>query len=259
MSLEITFTGKNSQIGEYIKGDYNFLSYDLMSPETWTPLLKSDVVFLLLPKHKDTLAMTKKFIVSAMNSNIKQIIKIGSLGPWRLVHNQIDKFILESGIPYTSFDIAPLMNNIFTEQYTKEDKTLLDYRDNASAPYLDPVCLASAIEKSFGNEEHYNKNYKCTGDTQYTMTDVKDMLIEKGYPVQQIKDTTNNKLHKLTDSNPDSIMMGHIGDRYKTEGWFPSISDDLKDYFGLEGRSLEQFITEDQHIFEQRLENDNCL
>ena len=54
-------------------------------------------------------------------------------------------------------------------------------------------------------------------------------------------------------------MMGHIGDRYKTEGWFPSISDDLKDYFGLEGRSLEQFITEDQHIFEQRLENDNCL
>ena len=259
MSLEITFTGKNSQIGEYIKGDYNFVSYDLMSPETWEPLLKSDVVFLLLPKSKDTLEMVKRFTVSAMNSNIKQIVKIGSLGPWRLVHNQIDKFILESGIPYTSFDIAPLMNNIFTEQYTKEDKTLLDYRDNASAPYLDPVCLASAIEKSMGKEEHYNKNYKCTGETQYTITDIKDILIQKGYPVQNVKDTTNNKLHKLTDSNPDSLMMGHIGNRYKTEGWFPLISDDLKDSFELAGRSLEQFITDDHHIFEQRLENDNCL
>ena len=75
MQLEITFTGKNSQIGEYIKGDYNFVSYDLMSPETWEPLLKSDVVFLLLPKSKDTLEMVKRFTVSAMNSNIKQIVK----------------------------------------------------------------------------------------------------------------------------------------------------------------------------------------
>jgi len=203
--------------------------------------------------------MTKKFVVSAMNSNIKQIVKIGSLGPWRLVHNQIDKFILESGIAYTSFDIAPLMNNIFTEQYINQDNTLLDYRDNAPAPYLDPVCLASAIEQSIGNDEHYNKNYKCTGDTQYTITDIKDILIEKGYPVEQIIDTTNNKLHKITDGNPDSVMMDHIGNRYKTEGWFPLISDDLKDNFGLEGRSLEQFIIEDQHIFKQRLENDNCL
>tara|TARA_Y100001937_G_C7086530_1_gene315612 strand:+ start:471 stop:1250 length:780 start_codon:yes stop_codon:yes gene_type:complete len=259
MSLQITFTGKNSQIGEYIKGDYNFVSYDLMSPDTWKPLLDSDIVFLLLPKTKDTLEMAKKFTVSAMDSNIKQIVKIGSLGPWRLVHNQIDKFILESGIAYTSFDIAPLMNNIFTEQYIKEDKTLLDYRDNAPAPYLDPVCLASAIEQSFGKVQHYNKNYKCTGEIQYTITDIKDILIQKGYPVQDIKNTTNNKLHKLTDSNPDSVMMDHIGNRYKTEGWFPLISDDLKNSFQLEGRSFKQFITDDQHIFEQRLENDDCL
>jgi len=257
--MNITFTGKNSQIGEYIKGDYNFVSYDLADSSSWKPLLDSEVIFLLLPKNKDTLVQTKKFIISAMQSNIKQIIKVGSLGPWRLIHDQIDKFILESGIAYTSFDIAPLMNNIFTEQYNKQDNTLLDYRNNAPAPYLDPVCLASAIEKSMGKEEHYNKNYKCTGDTQYTIVDIKDTLIKKGYPVVNIQDTTNNSIHKITDSNPDSIMMEHIGDRYKTEGWFPLISDDLKNYFKLEGRSLEQFITEDKHIFEQRLENDNCL
>ena len=36
-------------------------------------------------------------------------------------------------------------------------------------------------------------------------------------------------------------------------------SDDLKNSFQLEGRSFKQFITDDQHIFEQRLENDDCL
>lgn len=103
-------------------------------------------MFLLLPKKQNTLELGKQFIIKAMDSKIKQVIKIGSLGPWRLIHGQLDKFMLESGIAYTSFDIAPLMNNIFTEQYN--DGILLDYRDNAPAPYLDPVVLATAIEKA---------------------------------------------------------------------------------------------------------------
>lgn len=255
-----TFTGKNSQIGQYIKGNYNFISYNLADSVTWKPLLDSEVVFLLLPKTKDTLAMAKKFIVTAMDSNIKQIVKIGSLGPWRVIHNQLDQFILESGISYTSFEIAPLMNNIFTEQYIKESKTLLDYRNNAPAPYLDPRCLASAIEQSMGNTQHFNKSYRCTGDKQYTITDVKKILnAGKKFPVENILDTTNNHVHKIIDTSPDSVMMEYIGKRYKAEGWFPPISQDLEKCFGVEGRSLEQFIEEDQHIFTQTLENDKCL
>ena len=259
MSLNISFTGRKSQIGEYFKGDYNFLSYDLMDKGTWAPLLESDVVFLLLPKHKDTLAMTKQFVLSAMDSKIRHIIKIGSLGPWRLIHNQIDRFLLESPIPYTSFDIAPLMNNIFTEQYIKEQQTLLDYRNNAPVPYLDPVCLASAIEQSINHDKHMNRNYQCTGSTQYTITDVGTILNNNGYPVHEIKDTTNNKVHNMTDTNSDFVMMGRIADRYKTEGWYPPISHDLKDSFGTESRTLEDFIHEDKDIFERRFADDGSL
>ena len=75
MSHTISFTGRNSQIGEYFKGDYNFLSYDLMDEGTWTPLLDSDAVFLLLPKSKNTLSLVKRFILKAMDSKIKHIIK----------------------------------------------------------------------------------------------------------------------------------------------------------------------------------------
>ena len=230
-----------------------------MDEDTWTPLMDSDYIFLLLPKSKHTLSAVKQFVLKAMDSNIKHIIKIGSLGPWRLIHNQIDSFMLESGIPYTSFDIAPLMNNIFTEQYISDDKKLLDYRKNAPAPYLDPVCLSSAIEQCIGRKEHYNKNYKCTGDMQYTITEIKDILIAKGYPVNYIEHTTNNRIHKLVDADPDTMMMDHIGNRYKTEGWYPPVSLDLKNYFKTQSRTLEQFIDQDRNIFERRFINDRDL
>jgi len=256
--MTITFTGRNSQIGEYFKGKYNFVSYDLFNPQTWDPLLESDVIFMLFPKNKETLNARKKFIVRAMDSNIRHIIKIGSLGPWRLIHNQIDIFLRESGIAYTSFDIAPLMNNIFTEQYIAETRTLLDYRGGAPAPYLDPVCLASAIEQCIDVDRHKNKNYQCTGDTQYTIDKVRDILCVKGYTVDTIESTSNKILHNLSDS-PDEVLMNEISNRYITEGWFPTISSDLHRNFKTQARNLADFIDQDYAIFTERFTEDKNL
>jgi len=257
--MKITFTGANSQIGKYIKGQYDTTSYDLFDEKTWPALLESDVLFLLLPKDKKTLDKTKKFVLSAMNSNIKHIIKIGSLGPWRLIHTQLNSFLLESRVPYTSFNIAPLMNNIFTEQYDSDNKIFYDYRNNAPAPYLDPACLAKAIEESMGKEIHFNKSYSCTGNTQYTTKEVVEILKEKNYDVQKTQNTTSSTIHSMKDDNNDFIMMKHIANRYKTEGWYPQISTDLPSVFNAHSRSLEQFIDEDSGIFGQKFANDNCL
>ncbi len=256
--MKVTFTGRSSQIGEYFKGDYNFCSYNLFDSSTWTPLVDSDVVFLLLPKHKRTLNGTKQLILKLMDSNVRHIIKIGSLGPWRLIHNQIDSFIKESGIPYTSFDIAPLMSNIFTEQYIAEHNTLLDYRGGSPAPYLDPKCLASAIEQSVDNDTHKNRNYRCTGDTQYTISDVKNILNSTGFPVDKIETTSNQVLHDLKDTD-DQILMTKISERYTSEGWFPPVCSDLRENFKTDARTLEKFIDEDRHIFGQRFLHDKNL
>lgn len=256
--MEVSFTGRSSQIGEYFQGDYNFCSYDLFNSSTWTPLVNSDVVFLLLPKHKDTLDGTKKLILRLMDSSVKHIIKIGSLGPWRLIHNQIDTFIKESGIAYTSFDIAPLMNNIFTEQYIAEHHTLLDYRGGSPAPYLDPRCLASAIEQSVDNDNHKNRNYRCTGNTQYTISQVKDILNSTGFTVDKVETTSNQVLHDLKDTN-DQLLMTKISERYTTEGWFPPVSNDLKENFNTNARTLEKFISEDRHIFSKQFLDDKSL
>lgn len=255
----ITFTGANSQIGKYIKGKYNTESYDLFDKSTWPALFESEILFLLSPKDRHTLDKTKEFILSAMDSNIQQIIKIGSLGPWRLIHNQLNSFLLESRIPFTSFNIAPLMNNIFTEQYDSKNKIFYDYRNNAPAPYLDPICLAKAIEESMGKAEHYNKNYSCTGRKQYTTDQVVEILRSKNYEVNEVQDTSSSTLHNMEDDNADFIMMKHIANRYKTEGWYPKVSADLPTVFDAHSRTLEEFIDQDHGIFSQSFANDNRL
>ena len=73
------------------------------------------------------------------------------------------------------------------------------------------------------------------------------------------KHTTNNRIHKLMDGDPDTMMMNHIGNRYKTEGWYPPVSSDLKNYFKTQSRTLEQFIDQDRNIFERRFINDRDL
>lgn len=259
MSNQVTFTGVNSQIGKYFQGDYNYQSYDINNKDTWTKLYQSEVVFLLLPKTNNVLDLTKEFILGSLGTNLKQIIKIGSLGPWRLIHKQIDAFLSESHVNYTSFDIAPLMNNIFTEQYDRTKGILLDYRFKNPAPYLDPVALAMAIEKSVGVPKHFNKNYACTGGTQYTIDQVKKILESKGYPVNKIQQTTNGKIHSMDNSTSDFVLMDRIAERYKTENWYPPVSTDLYDCFGVHNRALSQFIDEDKGIFTQNFDNDRNL
>ena len=222
----------------------------------FTKEYNEDISFLLLPKNKDTLKTAKEFILKAKDSNIKQIIKIGSLGPWRLIHNQIDCFLKESDIPYTNFNIAPLMNHIFIEQY--KNNTLFDYRNNSPAPYLDPKCLVGAIEQAVGNEKHYNKNYQCTGELQYTIKDIEKILNQNGYQVDKIENTTNNKIHNMTDDNHDFIMMYIIADNYQ-KGWYPPITDDIQTNFNLKSRTFEQFLAQDSSIYKNTHDADRYL
>ena len=256
--MKITFTGCNSQIGKYFTGDYLYTSYDISNSDTWSDLLDSDAVFLILPKTETVLDDAKRFMLSAMDSNIKHIIKIGSLGPWRLIHSQLESFMREARIPYTSFDIAPLMNNIFTEQYN--NGVLDNYRGRATAPYLDPVCLATAIEACVLDSSHYYKNYNATGIVQLGIEQVANTMIANGFPVTKIVDAQYAKSHTAMENyTHDFALMKTLGARYVTENWTPHASLDLKRVFNLDSRTLDQFIKDDKHIFTKHFAEDKNL
>ena len=239
------YTGRNSQIGQYLSDNLTYVHYDIKDETTWGFLQDCRNLFLIVPKIPHVLDHCKNFIYAAKQAGVKKIVKIGSMGSWRVIHNQIDAYIRDCGINCISFDISVLMNNIFTEQYV--DGVLLNYRHNTPAPYLDPKALAEAIEQAMHREALLNFNIKATGRYQYSIEDVKHILELNGYPVTSIETIHNNQLHKNAGVSADQRLMSDISDGYEL-GIYPLISTDLN-MFSVKHRTLEDFVEQDSQYF----------
>ena len=239
------YTGRNSQIGQYLPYTLNYVHYDIKDETTWGFLHDCNNLFLIVPKIPYVLEHCKNFIYTAKQAGVNKIVKIGSMGSWRVIHNQLDVYIRDCGINCISFDISVLMNNIFTEQYV--DGVLLNYRHNTPAPYLDPKALANAIEQAMDREALLNFNIKATGRFQYSIEDVERILESNGYPVTCIETIHNNQLHKNAGVSADQRLMSDISDDYAL-GIYPKISTDLS-MFGVISRSLEDFVEQDSQYF----------
>jgi len=240
------YTGRNSQIGQYLPDNLHYVRYDIEDELTWGFLQDCRNLFLVVPKIPRALDHCKEFVYAAKQAGVKKIVKIGSMGSWRVIHNQIDAYIRDCGINCISFDISVLMNNIFTEQYV--DGVLLNYRHDTPAPYLDPKVLALAIQQAMRREALLNFNIKATGLYQYSIEDVKRILESNGYPVTSIKTIHNNQLHKNTGVTADQRLMSDISDDYAL-GIYPKINTDITRMFGAVHRTLERFVTEDAQYY----------
>lgn len=252
------YTGKNSQIGQYLPNNVEYVSYDINDESTWNFLKETTSLFFIVPKTPNTMEDSKRFVLAAREAGVDHIVKIGSLGPWRVVHNQLNQFIQAAGIACSNIDIAPLMNNIFTEQYDKETGVLLNYRHHTPAPYLDPKALAEAICFLMDQVGPMSRSIVATGTQQYFIEDVKQILIENGYPVTEIKDTHNDNLHKNPSLTPDQQLMTELGDNYQ-RGIYPLVNTSLWDEFWIKSRSLDLFIKQDQRYYKNSFVEDKNL
>lgn len=256
MNDQNIYTGRNSQIGQYLPDNLHYVRYDIEDELTWGFLQDCKNLFLVVPKIPRALDHCKEFVYTAKQAGVKKIVKIGSMGSWRVIHNQIDAYIRDCGINCISFDISVLMNNIFTEQYI--GTTLLNYRHDTPAPYLDPKVLALAIQQAMRREALLNFNIKATGLSQYSIEDVKRILESNGYPVTSIKTIHNNQLHKNAGVSADQRLMSDISDDYAL-GIYPKINTDITRMFGAVHRTLERFVVEDVNYYTKSYEGDRNL
>lgn len=255
------YTARNSQISQYLPENLNFISYDLTDESTWGFLEETENLFLIIPtwkaqaKRKEQnvsrtiLDDCKKFIFYARQSGVKKIVKIGSLGPNRAIHRQVDQFIELCGINCISFEIAPLMNNVVTEMY--KDGILYNYRGNTPAPYADTKALTEAIVQAMSRNDLQNLRISVTGENQYYIEDVKRILEENNYPVTDIIEQHNDVFIKNSPDNIDQQLVTELGKEY-FQGWYPEVSDDLQTLFGVQSRSLEQFMIDEKEILSKK-------
>lgn len=243
--MKKAYLGNNSILSQYFSKDTNFINLDIFDKTSWYLVDDVDALFLYIPKKPGVVEQTKKFFLYCADKEVRHIVKLGSLGPYRLIHKQLDVFAKECGLNITTLHIAPLMNAIFYEQYNKG--TLLNYRSNTSAPYLDPQVLIYVINKVLGSAFYFNYELEITGDTQYFIKDVALILDECGFPVKDIMNIPYTKTHDIDDRNADEILLARLGKKYD-DGWFPKLSLTTKNHLKITGRTFEDFVHEDRHL-----------
>jgi hypothetical protein len=236
---------KDSQLGYYLS-NINCIDFDITDRDSWQFLSNCSSLLLTIPNMYSALERAKSFILACRHTNIEHIVLLGSTGPRKVVYDQLETYIFNCGISYTTIVATPLMNDIFTEQY--KNSVLFNYRANTPVPYLDPICLAKTIELTMENTALYNKKIYATGTTQYYIQDVKKELVTAGYAVDKVDNIHTDKLFKTFGLSGDQILMTQLADEYDNNK-YPDISDDIYKLFRLSNRSLSTFITEDKYIF----------
>ena len=254
--MNIGYFGKKTILSQYF-GDVDYIDIDIFERSTWSQVDDLDKIFMYIPKKAGTVEQTKQFLLYCADHGVKHIVKLGSLGPYRMIHQQIDSFANEAGLYITTLAIAPLMNAIFYEQYY--DKVLYDYRYGGSAPYLDPEALAHVIHYTLHSNYVWKTPLYITGDEQYTIYDIALYMEDNGYDVESITDREYTKTHDIDLRNADEMLLSRLGEKYM-HGWFPETSDTVKTLFPPStARTFGQFLADDKEKIAMRFEEDKWL
>lgn len=254
--MNIGYFGKNTILSQYFPKDVNYIDVDIFDKSTWNQVDNLDKMFMYIPKKENTVEQTKEFLLYCADKSIQHIVKLGSLGPYRMIHQQLDSFAEEAGLYITTLAIAPLMNAIFYEQYC--DKVLYDYRFGGSAPYLDPEALAHVIHYTLTSNFTWKTPLHITGDEQYTIYDIALYMEDAGYDVETITDRVYTKTHDIDSRDADEKLLARLGEKYM-HGWFPETSNSVKTLFYYSGRSFAQFLVEDKDKIAMQFEEDKWL
>jgi len=253
--MNIGYFGKKTILSQYF-GDVDYIDVDIFERSTWSQVDDLDKIFMYIPKKARTVEQTKEFLLYCADQGVDHIVKLGSLGPYRMIHQQIDSFANEAGLYITTLAIAPLMNAIFYEQYC--NKVLYDYRYGGSAPYLDPEALAHVIHYTLHSNYVWKTPLHITGDEQYTIYDIALHMEDCGYDVESITDRVYTQTHDIDSRDADEMLLARLGEKYM-HGWFPETSDTVKTLFYYSGRSFAQFLADDKDKIAMRFEEDKWL
>ena len=97
------------------------------------------------------------------------------------------------------------------------------------------------------NNKHRNQVYQLTGNQQLTIQQIKNIMIENGYPVDKIINTDNNRMHNISEMDADTALMTVLKDEYRT--WYPPITNHLKIYFGIQQQDFNNFVKNNSGYF----------
>jgi uncharacterized protein YbjT (DUF2867 family) len=207
---------------EVVPIDYN-------KPETLREALNHvDKLFLLTPDVPNAAELASNLVIEAKKAGIKQIVKqsvMGAaleadVGTMRL-HRQVEKFIEQSGIPFTFLRPNEFMQNFinFHSPSIKGNNAFYVPLEDAKVSLVDVRDIAAVAVKSLIDEDkHKNKTYLITGPEALSYHKVAEIL----------SNTMGRKINYVNISDEEArAAMKEIG----MSDWLINTVSELSEYF----------------------------
>jgi uncharacterized protein YbjT (DUF2867 family) len=221
----------SSQNVKKVKSDarVKVIQIDYNEPETVREALNGvDKLFLLTPDVPNAADLASNVVIEAKKAGIKQIVKqsvMGAaleadVGTMRL-HRQVEKFIEQSGIPFTFLRPNEFMQNFinFHSPSIKGNNAFYVPLEDAKVSLVDVRDIAGVAVKSLIDEDkHKNKTYLITGPEALSYHQVAEIL----------SNTTGRKINYVNISDGEArSAMKEIG----MSDWLINTVSELSEYF----------------------------
>jgi uncharacterized protein YbjT (DUF2867 family) len=221
----------SSQNVKKVKSDarVKVIQIDYKEPDTVREALNGvDKLFLLTPDVPNAADLASNVVIEAKKAGIKQIVKqsvMGAaleadVGTMRL-HRQVEKFIEQSGIPFTFLRPNEFMQNFinFHSPSIKGNNAFYVPLEDAKVSLVDVRDIAAVAVKSLIDEDkHKNKTYLITGPEALSYHQVAEIL----------SNTTGRKINYVNISDGEArAAMKEIG----MSDWLINTVSELSEYF----------------------------
>jgi uncharacterized protein YbjT (DUF2867 family) len=221
----------SSQNVKKVKSDarVKVIQIDYNEPETVREALNGvDKLFLLTPDVPNAADLASDVVIEAKKAGIKQIVKqsvMGAaleadVGTMRL-HRQVEKFIEQSGIPFTFLRPNEFMQNFinFHSPSIKGNNAFYVPLEDAKVSLVDVRDIAAVAVKSLIDEDkHKNETYLITGPEALSYHQVAEIL----------SNTTGRKINYVNISDGEArSAMKEIG----MSDWLINTVSELSEYF----------------------------
>jgi uncharacterized protein YbjT (DUF2867 family) len=229
--VSIKAAAHSSQNVKKVKSDarVKVIQIDYNEPETVRGALNDvDKLFLLTPDVPNAADLASNVVIEAKKAGIRQIVKqsvMGAdleadVGTMRL-HRQVEKFIEQSGIPFTFLRPNEFMQNFvnFHSPSIKGNNAFYIPLEDAKVSLVDVRDIAAVAVKSLIDEDkHKNKTYLITGPEALSYHQVAEIL----------SNATGRKINYVNISDEEArAAMKEIG----MSDWLINTVSELYDYF----------------------------
>lgn len=243
--------------------DLEFVEFDFENPQTHAGSLHVvDAVFLLRPPHLANVnAVFKPFIDTCQQLKIQQIMFLSVQGVEKskvIPHNQIEKLIVDSGIPHIFVRPGYFMQNLITTLHADiaNRRAVILPAGSAKFNWIDVDNIGEACAVLFMRFADYvNRALEITGSENEnfgTVVNLINKVTGATIAYRNLNPFSFYRLKKSDGINPGMIIvmiMLHFLARFQKE---PRISPVYEELTRKKPTTLEQFLGRERAAFQQK-------